>query len=90
MVYILPTYSDEGIMVIGTGMAVHNLKVMNKYSATNPPEWVEPWLEVQRKMVEDYSGERREIRSKQMTFNSNFRNAHPTAEHLFPLHFVVG
>lgn len=82
--------SDEGVMLIGTGMAVHNLKVMHRYTAEDPPPWVETWLEAQRKMVEDYSGERREIRSKQMTFNSNFRNAHPTSEHLFPLHFVIG
>lgn len=81
---------DEGVMFIGTGMAVHNLRVMHRYSADNPPPWVESWLEAQRKMVEEYSGDRREIRAKQMTFNSNYRNAHPTSEHLTPLHFVIG
>lgn len=77
-------------MLIGSGMAAHNLKLMNRYTADDPAPWIEAWVESQRKMVEDYSGERREIRSKQMTFNSNYRNAHPTSEHIFPLHFVIG
>jgi aromatic ring-opening dioxygenase catalytic subunit (LigB family) len=71
-------------------MGVHNPKVAHKFSAQNPAPWVESWLKVQQKMVEDYSGERRQIRSKQMTFNSNYRNAHPTTETIFPLHFIVG
>jgi aromatic ring-opening dioxygenase catalytic subunit (LigB family) len=77
-------------MLIGTGMAVHNLKVINRFTADDPPAWVQSWLDMQKKMVEEYSGERREIRSKQMTFNSNYRNAHPTSEHLLPLHFAIG
>lgn len=71
-------------------MPVHNLAQYQKYSGMKPARFTEDYLKQIHRSFMDFTGENREIKFKQLAFNQDFRNAHPTPEHLWPLHFVVG
>ena len=89
---------DQGYMFIGTGMVVYNEKhhaTLAKKSKTpgqpiEPESWTTSYEKQVRETMTDYSGDGRRIKSHQMCFAINFRNAHWSTERLFPLLFIVG
>ena len=77
----------EGVLLMGSGGIVHNLRRLNFHEKAAS---VEPWAQafdgwVARKLESrDFSG------LQQWLAAPNARLAHPRAEHLMPLYFVLG
>ncbi|MEZ6187454.1 MAG: class III extradiol ring-cleavage dioxygenase [Planctomycetota bacterium] len=77
---------DEGVLLIGSGGAVHNLGALDWSDAAAPSPWAlefEAWLRealVARDRAALLDVERR----------PGFRHAHPTPEHLQPLYVALG
>ncbi|KAJ2552120.1 hypothetical protein EV175_003437 [Coemansia sp. RSA 1933] len=79
---------DQGIVIVGSGMAVHNLRDL--FGSTDVRPYVVPFdKEVERAVVDSAPRDRRSAVAA-LARSANLRNAHPTLEHLLPLHVVVG
>jgi 4,5-DOPA dioxygenase extradiol len=79
---------DEGILIIVSGMAVHNLRDMDYRELGRVMEYTETFDEALKDAVEDHgTGEQRD---KAMIELLSRADAHPTFEHLLPIHVGVG
>ena len=84
---VLRPLRAQGVLLMGSGGIVHNLRRLNFHEKAAS---VEPWAEafdgwVARKLeARDFSG------VQQWWEAPNARLAHPKAEHLLPLYFVLG
>ena len=70
----------DGLLIIGSGGSVHNLREMNREGSTAP--WAhefEQWL------LEAIEGNHFDWLTEPGKFPTNFRTAHPTIEHYAPL-----
>ena len=77
---------DEGVLIIGSGGAVHNLRQVS-WSGGKPPRWAEEfqtWMDQQLAAgnVDALLAYRGQVDSAQM--------AHPTEDHLMPLYVALG
>lgn len=81
---------SEGIQIIVSGMAVHNLRDMRKaMSSSAPLAYVEPFDEALREAVESDPSVR-EGKLEQLLKRGDARKAHPEFEHLLPIHVGAG
>lgn len=84
---VLRPLRAEGVLLMGSGGIVHNLRRLNFHEKNAS---VEPWAQafdtwVSRKLeARDFSG------LQQWLDAPNARLAHPRAEHLMPLYFTLG
>lgn len=84
---VLRPLRAQGVLLMGSGGIVHNLRRLNFQEKHAP---VEPWAQAFDSWVaakleaRDFSGLRRWLDAP------NARLAHPRAEHLLPLYFVLG
>lgn len=78
---------DEGVLILGSGLSFHNLRLMRGTSAHEPSRQFDAWL--QRTLVDSSPGERvqRLVAWEQAPAA---RIAHPREDHLLPLMAVVG
>jgi 4,5-DOPA dioxygenase extradiol len=79
---------DEGILVLGSGSATHNLRRLKRGAHDAPPE---PWA----KAFDDWVAETVEKGDEEALANyreqaPHARDAHPTDEHFLPLHVAFG
>uniref|UniRef100_A0A0A9BRN1 Extradiol ring-cleavage dioxygenase class III enzyme subunit B domain-containing protein n=1 Tax=Arundo donax TaxID=35708 RepID=A0A0A9BRN1_ARUDO len=77
---------EEGVLVLGSGSATHNLRRRGVLGAP-PPEWAaefDAWLE------DALLGGRREDVTRYEETAPHARTAHPRPEHLYPLHVALG
>jgi len=80
---------DEGVSVIGSGFATHNLSEMRNPGEPTP-KWVEEWeRDLTAACTEGDAGRRRE-RLLAMCSHPHFRRAHPREEHFVPLMVAAG
>ncbi|KAJ2506258.1 hypothetical protein GGI11_006727 [Coemansia sp. RSA 2049] len=90
---ILAPLRDQGVVIVGSGMAVHNLRDLfgsgpSSGGAIRP--YVKPFdMEVDRAVIESAPDARRAAMVA-LASSDNLRKAHPTLEHLLPLHVAVG
>lgn len=82
---------DEGILIIVSGMAVHNLRDMGYRELGRVMEYTETFDEALKDAVEDHgTGEERDKAMTELLSRADARKAHPTFEHLLPIHVGVG
>ncbi len=84
----LQPLKDEGILVMGSGSATHNLRRLARGQHDAPPE---PWA----KAFDDWVAEKVEAGDEAALANyrseaPHARDAHPTDEHFLPLHVAYG
>jgi len=81
---------EEGIVIVVSGMAVHNLRDM-RFGKENIRPYSKSFDEALREAVESpaESGER-ERKMVDLLKRSDARPAHPTFEHLLPIHVGAG
>ncbi|EMC94541.1 hypothetical protein BAUCODRAFT_35767, partial [Baudoinia panamericana UAMH 10762] len=84
----LSSLRDEGVQIIGSGMAVHNLRDLGRRlgGSTNYAVTFEDGLKA---AVETKPEERREAMTELLK-RPDARKAHPSFEHLLPVHVVAG
>jgi len=84
---------EEGILIVGSGTAVHNLRDL-RFSRQTPDDvapYVAPFDEALEKAVcGDLSESEREKRLLDLGKHPLLRKAHPSLEHLLPLHVAGG
>ncbi|KAJ2347139.1 hypothetical protein GGF43_004824, partial [Coemansia sp. RSA 2618] len=81
----------QGVVVVGSGMAVHNLRDLFGLRGPQPGvrSYVEPFDKEIERAVSASAGERRQAVAA-LAGSKYLRQAHPTLEHLMPLHVAVG
>jgi aromatic ring-opening dioxygenase catalytic subunit (LigB family) len=78
---------DEGVLIVGSGLSFHNLRIMRGASAYEPSRQFDAWL--QQTLVQASSDQRAE-RLVGWEEAPAARIAHPREDHLLPLMTVVG
>ncbi|KAJ1900307.1 hypothetical protein LPJ66_001567 [Kickxella alabastrina] len=85
---LLAPLREQGVVIVGSGMAVHNLRDYFGASATSVRSYVRPFdKEIETALL---SGENREQAILALSESDYLYKAHPTLEHLLPLHVAVG
>ena len=84
----LSSLREEGVLVMGSGSATHNLRALVRGSGDSEPE---PWAQA----FDDWLAETVEkgdeaALADYRTRSPNAREAHPTDEHLLPIHVAFG
>jgi aromatic ring-opening dioxygenase catalytic subunit (LigB family) len=78
---------DEGVLILGSGLSFHNLRLMRGASAHEPSRQFDAWL--QRTLIDSSPEERAQCLSAWEQAPAA-RIAHPREDHLLPLMAVVG
>ncbi len=81
----LSVLRDEGVLIIGSGVVVHNLGRMNMEPEAKPEQWAldfDQWVETALLKGDDLSNYKES--------SPQFDLAHPTPEHFLPLLFAAG
>ncbi|KAF7513590.1 hypothetical protein GJ744_008884 [Endocarpon pusillum] len=82
---------EENILIVVSGMAVHNLRDMwVTIRDPKPLSYTASFDEALREAVESDPGSDRDTRMKELVKRTDVKRAHPTLEHLLPIHVGVG
>ncbi|EXJ80253.1 hypothetical protein A1O1_08395 [Capronia coronata CBS 617.96] len=82
---------DQNILVVASGMSVHNLRHMMMAMGTGKTMPYSVTFDVALKeAVETKPGEARDEQMVKLLKRPDARQAHPTFEHLLPIHIAVG
>lgn len=82
---------EENILIVVSGMAVHNLRDLRvTMGDPKPLGYTLSFDEALREAVESEPGSERDGKMKELVKRSDARKAHPTFEHLLPVHVGVG
>eukprot|EP00897_Mesotaenium_endlicherianum_P000524 jgi/Mesen1/10472/ME000083S09977 len=87
----LKALRDEGVLIMGSGSAVHNLREAGRYfSSRTLADFVVPFDKDLESIVAGSTDAAREQRMIGLEQHPLLRQAHPTLEHLLPMHVAVG
>nr|CAG8434999.1 11132_t:CDS:2 [Entrophospora candida] len=86
----LASLRKQGVLIIGSGSLVHNLRDMNIHMFSLAP-YSQPFEKDVDSYVTNFVGNEREQKLiKDLSSHPLLRKAHPTDDHLVPLHCAVG
>ncbi|KAA8893171.1 Extradiol ring-cleavage dioxygenase, class III enzyme, subunit B [Sphaerosporella brunnea] len=88
----LQSLRDENILIVGSGMAVHNLRDMRiaMMSGQEMPYAKVFDKELKKAVTETSTAEERKKAMRELLWHKSARPAHPTFEHLLPVHIAAG
>ncbi|KAI8986385.1 aromatic ring-opening dioxygenase LigB subunit [Pilobolus umbonatus] len=81
---------EEGVLIIGSGSAVHNLREIWSYSGKGSPNYANEFDKELENIACKHIGDERISKAVVLDKNKHYRSSHPTAEHLMPYHFALG
>jgi 4,5-DOPA dioxygenase extradiol len=82
---------EEGVLVICSGMAVHNLRdFRSSYGRLGNQPYAVSFDEALKEAAEQSSAEARDKAMVALLQRSDARKAHPSFEHLLPVHVAAG
>jgi aromatic ring-opening dioxygenase catalytic subunit (LigB family) len=81
---------DEGVVIIGTGMTVHNLRDFRFVGRTGPPLPYAVSFDDALKEAVEADPEVRQDRMAAVTKRPDARQAHPWMDHLMPVYVAAG
>ena len=84
---LLAPLRDEGVLIIGSGLSYHNLRMMGSPAAHGPSHAFDRWLQ---ESVVEHSGGQRTERLLHWATAPAARLVHPREDHLMPLHVAAG
>ncbi|KAK7268991.1 hypothetical protein RIF29_21705 [Crotalaria pallida] len=82
----LASLKDEGVLIIGSGSATHNLRAMDPRN-NPPPTWA---VEFNSWLIDSLIGGRYEDVNQYHKKAPYAKMAHPSPDHFFPLHVAIG
>lgn len=78
-------------MIVASGMAVHNLRDLRfGMLGSEPLDYTVSFDEALREAVESEPDSERDAKMRELVKRDDTRKAHPTFEHLLPIHVGVG
>jgi 4,5-DOPA dioxygenase extradiol len=81
---------EEGVVIIGAGMTVHNLRLIGRHwGEAEPLPFTVSFDNALKEAVEAPAKERQD-RMRDATKKPDARQAHPTMDHLMPLYVAAG
>lgn len=78
---------DRGVLVIGSGNVVHNLRMVKWRGNPTPYDWAIEFDEIVRKSIED---DNNELLTSYENLGVIAQTAHPTNDHFLPLFYTLG
>lgn len=83
---------DQGVVIIGAGMSVHNLYDFDRVDLAPPKPYTVSFDEALKDAVEGGGGgaSGRQMRMAMVCGRPDARQAHPSMDHLMPLHVAAG
>lgn len=82
---------DENVLMIVSGMAVHNLRDLRfMFSDPRPLPYTQSFDQAMKEAVEKTPGHERDDAMVQLLRRPDARQAHPSFEHCLPIHIGVG
>ncbi|RPA82992.1 LigB-domain-containing protein [Ascobolus immersus RN42] len=83
---------DEGVLIVASGMAVHNLRELWTYMSKpgSMAPYTKPFDDALTEAVVRGTGEEREGKLVELLRRQDARKAHPTFEHILPVHVAAG
>ncbi|HEY8543683.1 MAG TPA: 4,5-DOPA dioxygenase extradiol [Acidimicrobiales bacterium] len=76
---------DEGVLIVGSGNVVHNLRAIDWGDPAGGFDWAERFGEAAREVLSDAPGD-----VLRLVEHPDFRRAVPTPDHFIPLLYVAG
>lgn len=76
---------EEGVMIIGSGNIVHNLRAYDRSVNAPTPDWSQEFDDYVTKALANNHQELHDLKNEKL-----FRMAHPSTEHYLPLLYTVG
>ncbi|ODQ65902.1 Extradiol aromatic ring-opening dioxygenase [Nadsonia fulvescens var. elongata DSM 6958] len=86
----LSSLRDEGMMIIGSGMSVHNLRDLGRYFNGSPAPYVKPFDDALKLTVETANPSDILESLIKVLERPDARKAHPTFEHILPIVAAAG
>ncbi|CAH1756120.1 10252_t:CDS:2 [Entrophospora sp. SA101] len=87
----LASLRKQGVLIIGSGSLIHNLRDMNIHNMFSLAPYSQPFEKDVDSYVTNFVGNEREQKLiKDLSSHPLLRKAHPTDDHLVPLHCAVG
>ncbi|KAF8241959.1 extradiol ring-cleavage dioxygenase [Wilcoxina mikolae CBS 423.85] len=88
----LKSLREDNILIVTSGMAVHNLNDV-RFATMSGQEL--PYVkvfdrELKKAVMDTSTGVERKKKMKELLFHESAKQAHPTFEHLLPLHIAAG
>ena len=84
---------EEGVVIVVSGMAVHNLRdfiMSGGRSGQKPRDYTTSFDEALKVAAETEPGDKRDQAMADLLKRADVKKAHPTPEHLLPMHVGVG
>jgi len=81
---------DEAILILGSGMSVHNLREMHSMSFEHKAPYAVAFDEAVKEAVTGFTGKGRQERMAALLKRPDARKAHPGFDHLLPIHVAGG
>jgi 4,5-DOPA dioxygenase extradiol len=82
---------EENVLIVVSGMAVHNLRDMSMMLVDRTPlPYTVSFDEALREAAESLSASERDWKMMELLKREDARKAHPTFEHLLPIHIGAG
>ncbi|KAF7722135.1 hypothetical protein EC973_003679 [Apophysomyces ossiformis] len=81
---------DQGVVIIGSGSAVHNLRYLRSHDPSILPDYVVEFDKLLEKYATELKGDERKTKANTLDEHPYYRDCHPTAEHLVPFHTAAG
>ena len=80
---------DEGILVVASGMAVHNIREHFRSRSLTPQSYTVSFDDALKDAVQQ-DPDQRQMAMRQLMKRTDLRKAHPSVEHLLPIHVAAG
>jgi len=81
---------DEAILILGSGMSVHNLREMHSMSFEHKAPYAVAFDEAVKEAVTGFTGKGRQERMAALLKRPDARKAHPGFDHLLPIYVAGG
>ncbi|MBY0412681.1 MAG: 4,5-DOPA dioxygenase extradiol [Bdellovibrionales bacterium] len=84
----LKNLRDQGVLIIGSGNIVHNLRMLERSPDAPPVEWAQNFDDIIKSSIFDRNTE--QLFAEDPSKHALWKMAHPSIDHYLPLLYVLG
>lgn len=79
---------DNGVLIIGSGNIVHNLRQISRAANAPTVDWAKDFDEIIKEAI--LTNDKKQLLAEDATLHSLWKMAHPSIEHYLPLLYILG